>query len=170
MKPGRLTAVLVAAAVLLGACLPSAASARDLRKRVAIGFNNNFSSVTSVSFKMGLPTPKPTHNLQIQALIGFGIHPEEENRFFAGGRALIPILAEDNLNLYAGVGAGYLKLETQGNALRAQAVLGVEFFFFGLENLGISAEFGLNLDVVQGQISLETTTGTAGSVGAHYYF
>jgi hypothetical protein len=46
----------------------------------------------------------------------------------------------------------------------------VEFFFFGLERLGLSAEFGVNVDVGPGIVDVATTSGTAASVGVHYYF
>ena len=175
--------LLAAFALLLLA--PGDASAKDLRGKFGLGFNNNFTSLTSISIKGGLPMPKPTQNFQVQGLVGFGLARAEPTRMFVGGRVLIPILAEDNLNLYAGIGGGYLKLNlgTDGDteilhAFRGQAVLGVEFFFFGLEQLGVSAEFGVNFDIadtsdldnVDPFLSFSTTSGTAVSVGVHYYF
>ncbi len=156
--------------LLLLLTLPATVQAKDLRKRVGVGFNNNFSSLTSISGKFGLPTPRETINVQMQVLVGFSVLTNQDNRFFAGGRVLLPILAEDNLNLYAGVGGGYVRFHDDAQAARLQAVLGVEFFLFGLENLGISAEFGLNLDIGDGTLDLETTSGTGAAVGAHYYF
>ncbi len=175
----RITASLALLALLVCA-LPGQAEARDLRKRFAIGFNNNFSSFSSLSVKIGMPSAKPTLNVQVQALVGFSIAAlagEEDSaasvgadQFFAGGRVLLPILAEDNLNVYGGFGAGYVRQQGDTQLLRAQAVLGVEFFFFGLENLGFSAEFGLRLDVAPGQVDIETNSGSSASVGVHYYF
>jgi len=150
--------------------VPSVASAKDLRGKVGIGFNNNFSSLTSVSAKIGLPAARETVNFQIQALVGFAIASDTDNRFFAGGRLLLPIIAEDNLNVYGGIGGGYVRFHDTAEAARIQGVLGVEFFFFGLERLGLSAEFGVNLDVGPGILDVATTSGTAASVGVHYYF
>jgi hypothetical protein len=150
--------------------LPSAASAKDLRKRFGIGFNNSFASVAALSLKIGLPTPKPTLNVQAQVLAGFSIRQNDDDRFFLGGRLILPVVAEDNLNVYGAVGAGWARFDDDSDALRAQGVLGVEFFPFGLENLGFSAEFGLNLDIVPGAVELGTTGGTDASVGVHYYF
>ncbi len=165
------TVATTALAVLLVAMVaPSDAAAKDLRGRFGIGFNNNFSSLTSISVKVGMPTDKETLNFQVQGLVGFAILADEDNRFFAGGRVLLPILAEDNLNLYGAVGGGYVRFHDNLAAARIQAVLGVEFFFFGLENLGLSAEFGLNLDVAPGRIDFTTTSGTSAAVGVHYYF
>ena len=161
--------------LLLSAFSPADASAKDLRKKIGLGFNNNFTSLTSISVKGGLPLPKATQSLQIQGFVGFGLARAEPARLVAGGRVLIPFVAEDNLNVYAGIGAGYLRLRPEGqtdviDAFRGQAVVGVEFFFFGLENLGFSAELGLNFDVADEFLSFETTSGTAASVGVHYYF
>jgi len=162
--------ILLPLLLLLSMLLPASAQGRDLRKKVGIGFNNNFSSLTSISVKVGLPTNLETVNIQIQGLAGFALAADQDNRFFAGGRVLLPILAEDNLNVYGGVGGGYARFNDQVSAARIQAVLGVEFFFFGLERLGLSAEFGLNLDVGPGFVDFATTSGTAASVGVHYYF
>ena len=171
----RHTPLCLLAALALLLLAPSDASAKDLRGKFGLGFNNNFTSLTSVSFKGGLPMPKPTQNLQVQGLVGFGLAKFEPARLFVGGRVLIPILAEDNLNLNAGFGAGYLRIRPEGatdilDAFRGQAVLGVEFFFFGLEQLGFSAELGINFDVAEEFLSFSTTSGTAASVGVHYYF
>lgn len=162
-----LLATLSLAALLL---LPSPAEARDLRGRLGVGFNNNFSSLTSISVKYGIPTNKETVNLQVQAMVGFAFLKDQDDRFFAGGRVLVPILAEDNLNLYVPVGAGYVRFHDDKSGLRASAGVGVEFFLFGLENLGLSAEFGLTLDVGSQFVDLQTTGGTQAAVGVHYYF
>jgi len=150
--------------------LPASASAKDLRKRFGVGFNNNFSSLTSLSGKVGLPMPKETINLQVQVMVGFALLKDQDDRFFAGGRVIIPLIAEDNLNLYVPLGGGYVRFHDQAQGARIGAGIGAEFFFFGLENLGFSAELGLNLDVVGGGIDLGTTSGTIAAVGAHYYF
>ncbi|MCO4771895.1 MAG: hypothetical protein KDA24_17825 [Deltaproteobacteria bacterium] len=150
--------------------VPSSSEARDLRGKLGIGFNNNFSSLTSLSVKYGIPTNKETVNLQVQATVGFAFLKDQDDRFFAGGRILIPILAEDNLNLYTAIGAGYVRFHDAKQGVRASAVVGVEFFLFGLENLGLSAEFGLNLDAGNQILDVQTTGGTAASVGVHYYF
>jgi len=178
-KPPRIAAFLALVALLLCA-LPGDAEARDLRERFGIGFNNNFSSFSSLSLKLGLPAPRPTLNIQVQALVGFSISAlagddsdplsAEVDQFFAGGRVLLPILAEDNLNVYGGFGGGYVRQSEGRQLFRGQAVLGVEFFFFGLDNLGCSAEFGLKLDIAPGLVEVETNSGSSASVGVHYYF
>lgn len=155
---------------LLLLLLPAAAEGKDLRQRFGVGFNNNFSSLTSLSGKIGLPAPKESINLQLQVMVGFALLKDQDDRFFAGGRVLLPILAEDNLNLYGALGGGYVRFHDQAQAGRVGVGVGVEFFLFGLENLGLSAEVGLNLDIGGGGVDLQTTSGTVAMVGAHYYF
>ncbi|MBJ95670.1 MAG: hypothetical protein CMP23_14500 [Rickettsiales bacterium] len=195
LRPPTGTARIAAITLVVALLFSCSAQARDLRGRFALGFNNNFSSFSSISAKVGLPTSKPTLNVQIQALIGFSIATLVEgaqsqapgsDQFFAGGRVLLPMLAEDNLNIYCAIGAGYVRqraitaTERQddpsvavthtGNVFRAQGALGVEFFLFGLENLGLSAELGIRVDADPGFVAVQTTAGGAASVGIHYYF
>jgi hypothetical protein len=157
-------------AVLLAMVLPGAAEGKDLRKRVGLGFETTFGSVSCLSVKVGLPSSKPSANVQIQGLVGFAVLKNTDDKFFAGGRVLLPVLAEDNLNVYAGFGGGFARFDDATQAARIQAVLGTEFFLFGLENLGFTAEIGLNFDVGPTVLDLQTAGGTAASVGAHFYF
>jgi hypothetical protein len=70
------------------------------------------------------------------------------------------------MNLYAAAGAGLIFGDTQ--ALRLEPGVSMEFFLFGLENLGFSAEWGLAIDVGSPS-SLSSFAGLPG-VGVHYYF
>lgn len=152
------------------------ADAKDLRKRFALGFNNQFSPVAAISAKFTLPAARPTTNVQIQVLGGvalFRARAANNDQFFAGARMLFTFLAEDNLNLYAGGGAGYAGFSDGARAIRVHPVVGVEFFFFGLENLGFSGELGVNVDIGTSPVTsvdLSTAAGSFGAVGVHYYF
>ncbi len=148
---------------------PSEPEAKDLRNRFGIGFNNQFSPVANLSVKYGFPAKSPTINIQLQGVFGFAFADSAETRLFGGGRLLFTLIAEDNLNVYLGAGAGYARFSDGSGALRIQPVAGVEFFFFGLDNLGICAEFGVNLDLAAGSLDVSTTSGSFAGVGLHYY-
>lgn len=148
--------------------LPSVAEAKDLRQRVGVGFNNQFSQLSSISVKYGLPAPEPTINVQAELTAGFAVLGGANDSFFLGARVLYGFLAEDNLNLYAGAGAGFLQ-EGEDSGVRIQPAAGVEFFFFGLENLGFSTELGVNIDLIGGNTDLFSVSGGP-AVGMHYYF
>lgn len=171
----RTRLLLLPICALLAFSATSTASAKDLRGRFALGFNNQFSPVAAISAKFTLPAKQPTVNVQIQVLGGVALFRARTNndQFFAGGRMLFTFLAEDNLNLYAGGGAGYVGFDDGARAIRVHPVVGVEFFFFGLENLGFSGEFGVNVDIGTTPVTnvdISTVAGSFGAVGVHYYF
>ncbi len=171
MQRHRIIGLIVAASLL--AVAP--ASAKDLRGRFALGFNNQFGPLTSASLKFTLPARQPTVNVQLQLVAGMALFKARsyDDEYFGGLRMLFTFIAEDNLNVYAGGGAGYAGFSDATNAVRVQPVMGVEFFLFGLENLGFSGEFGVNVDIGVGATSgldVSSTAGSFGAVGVHYYF
>ncbi len=149
---------------LLLLCTP--AQAKDLGNRLAIGANAHLGSVPALSVRYGLPTGKPALNIQVEALAGVRATGGTPADALAGGRVLYGVVAEDNMNLFLGAGAG-LNVAAGEPAFRVQPVMGADFFMFGLENLGFTAEWGLNLDL--GTPSTFATSASIGG-GAHYWF
>ena len=142
------------------------ASAKDLRQRVAIGVDTQLGGMPTLSARFGLPMPSPAINVQVEGDLGMDITAQQADRFFGGGRVLYGIVAEDNLNLYGTAGAGVLT-GSNVTTVRLQPGMAVDFFAFGLENLGFTASWGLNLDL--GDASGVSTTGSVGA-GVHYWF
>ena len=143
------------------------AHAKDLRGRSGVGFNQQFGHVSALSVRYGLPTPSPVINVQVEGAFGLETAASEDGgNVFAGARVLYGFLAEDNMNLFAGGGLGIVT-RPNGNTVRTQPTMGADFFLFGLENLGFTIEWGLNLDV--GPTSGVSTTAAA-AAGAHYWF
>lgn len=151
---------------LLSLALSRPATAKDLRGRLGVGFNNQFGQLSALSVRYGLPMPDPVINVQVEGAFGFAQVDGQDGSYFGGGRLLYGVVAEDNMNVYLGGGAGML---TDGSyqALRMQATMGAQFFLFGLENLGFLTEWGVDVDV--GDVSGAATTASMG-VGAHYWF
>ena len=52
--------------------------------------------------------------------------------------------------------------------MRVQPAVGAQFFFFGLENLGFSVEWGVNADFGEGY--RVATFGTGPAAAVHYWF
>lgn len=156
-------ALLLLAALLLA---PHTASAKDLRGRAALGANMQLGSTPALSLRYGLPTGNPAINIQVEALAGFWKTANTAASATLGGRLLYGVVAEDNMNLFVGAGAG---INSVGGltAVRVQPVMGADFFFFGLENLGFTTEWGLNID-----LGSSSAIGTSASIGAgvHYWF
>ncbi len=175
---------MVSAFLLLLSTLVPASAAKDLNGRVGLGFSQQFGgngAMSAVSLKYGIPTGKPTTNLGVELDVGVDVAGGATG-FFGGGRFLWGAVAEDNMNLNLGLGVGYLQRNVIGvddtgaatdpepyGTVRLQPSLGAEFFLFGLENLGFTAELGLNLDLVDGGVNVLTVGGAPG-VGMHYYF
>lgn len=152
--------------MLLLLLLLPAASAKDLNGRLGVGASQQLGGVSSLSVRYGLPLGKPTVNFMVEGDLGIAALDSHTTQIFAGGRMLYGVVAEDNMNLYLGIGAGYHTAGTD-SALRVQPALGAEFFFFGLDNLGFDAELGVNVDV--GDEPRVSVSG-APMVGFHYYF
>jgi hypothetical protein len=159
-----LVAPALAASVLLVA--PTTAHAKDLRGRVGAGFNTSFGQVNALSVRWGVPTSDPAINVQTELDVGFTTYQDTDSALFAGGRILYGVVAEDNMNLYVGAGAGYVGHAGEG-LVRIQPAASVDFFLFGLENLAFNASWGVNLDA--GKATGLSTTANLGA-GLHYFF
>jgi hypothetical protein len=157
-------------------CSPGAI-AKDLRGRVGAGFNQQFGHVSALSVRYAIPTRSPAINVHLEA--NFGLDTSTTERFdpeqgqmvsgrnvFSGGRLLYGVVAEDNMNLFIGGGVGLLT-DGDSNTVRFQPSMGADFFLFGLDNLGFTVEWGLNLDT-GGTPGLETAA--AVGAGVHYWF
>lgn len=165
MRPSPLSVLLAASCLGLLVSSP-AAQAKDLRQRVALGFDTQLAGMPTLSARYGLPMPEPAINVQVELDVGFDLSANQADRFFGGGRLLYGIVAEDNLNLYGTAGAGLLT-GSAATTVRLQPGMAVDFFAFGLENLGFTASWGLNMDV--GDAAGVSTTGAVGA-GMHYWF
>jgi hypothetical protein len=152
--------------------LSSSAEAMDLRERVGIGYSNQFASVSSLSVRYHLPTRSPTIRLAVELTAGASVmnSPSAATTYdgwFGGVRVLYGLVAEDNMTLYAAAGTGFTSTGAD-QAVRLQPALGAEFFLYGLENLGISTEWGLNVDM--GSTTRLNTVSGGPAVAVHYYF
>lgn len=160
------------ALLLLALALPTPAHAKDLRNHFGVGFSASLplgspaasTELPGLSLKYGFPTGNAKMNVALQADIGLAWTTDQSPALYAGGRLSWGVVAEDNMNLFLGLGGGY-HAEGDASFARVQPVLGAEFFLFGLENLGITTELGLNVDV-----GAATHLATAPGLQVHYYF
>lgn len=146
----------------------STAEAKDLRGRVGVGFEQQLSGMGALSAKYSFPTSKPQLNAQGQLIVGTDLDPSAANSAFVGVRGLYGVAAEDNMNFQLGVGAGYLN-NAGTPTFRLEPVMGAEFFLFGLENLGFTLQWGVQMDFSSAGVGLQTL-GSGASLGAHYWF
>lgn len=164
--------------LLLGllSLFPLSAEAKDVRTKWAVGVEQSFGLVSSalgnpptLSVKYTLPAAQKQVNMQLQAFVGFqhgaGTGLDENLSLQSGLRFLYPVVAEDNCNVLVGVTAGLGYYQTPFGQLldpRGGAIFGVEFFPFGLENLGVMTAVSAQAGPVD--------QGTAAHLSMHYYF
>ncbi len=86
-----------------------------------------------------------------------------------GVRVMRNFIREQNMNIYAGGGAGILSLESK-TGYNLDAFLGAEFFLQGLPNLGFSSEVGLGTLKVDNISISGTKGGSFLNMGIRYYF
>ena len=158
--------------MLIAALSSETAEAKDLRERIGIGAwqaiepGAEGGSLTHISLRYGLPTAKPTLNLMLELDGGFRINATDGLSGYAGGlRFLSGVVVEDNMNLYLSLYLGYQHDYGGWGALRALPMLSAEFFPFGLDNLGISADLGVRVDA-----GTELIIATQPALGLRYYF
>ena len=150
--------------------------AKDLAKRIGLGYNSQIETIGVDYFQLAGPSVKYgiTPDVGIQGIFGFSSYSNgvEFSVFVLGGKFFYNIVKEENMNFYAGGGLGILNVS---NAVDETGIVvcgyvGEEFFFSGLPNLGFSAEMGL---VIESMDDLGSYVGTYGGfldIGIHYYF
>ncbi len=168
--------------VLLVSTLPCLVQAKDLRNRLGAGMDTQMGLMGSgskspvlpanLSVKYTLPASDKTINIQFELLLGIDLPENDSASVVGGGRFLYTVVAEDNCNVFLGVGTAYLRSPDLPNAsglFRIQPLSGVEFFFYGLENLGFTTSVGINVDLGN-PLGVSVVGATFGAVGVHYYF
>ncbi len=154
-----------AAALLL--LMTPAVEAKDLQGRVGVGFAAALDDQAALTVRYGLPVGEPPTNMLVEVQAGVDLQGAVDDSWLVGARVLYAVVAEDNLNLYAAVGGAWVSTGGAGR-FRLQPALSAEWFAFGLENLGLSAQWGLAVDF-GGGVDVRTFGGGPG-LGLHYYF
>ncbi|MBX3022240.1 MAG: organic solvent tolerance protein [Bdellovibrionales bacterium] len=158
--------ILLIAVLTLG----SAAQAKDLTSRLAVGYANQF----------GLDEELPSVALRYfpngeYGLMGaLGVDTTKNNsRFGFSAKIMKLIFKEDNLNFYTGASAGIVSRELAGktnSGFDLTGVMGVEFFLPGLENLGFSMEAGVGVTSVSSEVRFRTIGDHPLRAGIFFYF
>ncbi len=123
-------------------------SAKEMPKRLGVGIKDNtaesipsvalvyhLSGLSALTAGLGFDTKKDASTFQLNAGVRYVIFHENQLHFYTGGQL------------------GIVNYETavdgKQNGFEALMVLGVEYFFTGLENVGFSFEGGLGLSSVK---------------------
>ncbi|MBI1859479.1 MAG: hypothetical protein HYR96_01000 [Deltaproteobacteria bacterium] len=112
------------------------------------------------------------HFLSTAIQVGFNTD-SAVNATRIGAKILRNVSMEENANFFLGAGlfviADQGKTATLSTGIELDGLIGMEFFFSGLPNLGISVETGLALRSVRAVTFSSLGTGF-GAGAVHYYF
>jgi hypothetical protein len=154
--------------VIVSLLLAQHAFSKDMTHRLGVGFKNN-TSVSVPSLSAVYFADKDT-----AYTASAGIDTLKNYTAFQGSVGLrYVVFFENNLNCYVGGQAGVINVETPATGKQSGAeflaVGGVEFFFSGLENLGLTAEAGVGLATI-GSTRIYTTALDPVKAGFTFYF
>lgn len=151
-------------ALLAGA----AAESKDLTHRMGVGVKNN--SVESVPSLAAIYYIDK--NYAVTSGVGFDTK-KDYSKLQANAGLRKMIYFEDHLNFYMGGQLGILNAEnpTDGKktGIELLAVFGCEFFFTGLDNLGLSVEGGLGMSTLN-STRVRTVADDPFRAGIVFYF
>ena len=156
--------------VLLLALVGAAATAKEMPQRLGVGYANQF----------GLDSDLPSIAMRYypNADYGFmgaiGVDTEKNNsRFGAQAKIMKIIFGEDNLNFYTGAGAGLVSQEVASknrSGFELAGFVGCEFFWSGLENLGVNFETGVAVTSISDEVRFRTMADHPLRAGIFFYF
>lgn len=146
------------------------AQAKDLGHRLGVGFTNQFGldqELPSVALRYF-----PNQDYGVAGAIGVDT-TKNNSRFGFQGKIIKLIYREDNLNFYTGASAGVVSREKDSktdSGFDLTGILGVEFFFAGLENLGFCMEAGVGVTSVSSEVRFRTIGDHPLRAGIFFYF
>ena len=159
--------------VLIAFCFGFAtqsAEAKDLSQRLGVGISDQLGMSDS------LPSVAVRYwpNAQIGFAGALGVDTKKNNsRFGFQGKLMKNIFPEDAMNFYAAASAALISEETLGSnssGFSLAGLIGAEFFFQGLENLGFSFEGGFGITSISSQVRFRTIADNPLKAGLTFYF
>jgi hypothetical protein len=170
----HVTAKIFSAVVVLSVLVaPLTSWAKDLSRRLGIGYSNQFSEE--------LPSLSARYWVDGKFGVGAAVGVDTEDGSSAFGAMLKiyrNIFTEDNLNFYMGSGAGLISKEKQqasggkdtDSGFELLGFVGAEFFLPGLESLGLSFEAGFGVTSISSQVRFRTIGDHPLRAGMLFYF
>lgn len=149
--------------------LPSFAFSADLRGRLGVGASNQLANeIPAISLKI-----QQSKTFAIGGILGF--KSDEDNSLYGAGIKFYRIIFDEpQLNFYMSgllASENYVKGDKTKTGYQADATLGTEFHFQGLESLGFSFEFGASVRNAspKGGTSFETLGTNFVKAALHFY-
>lgn len=144
------------------------AVAKDLTHRLGIGYKNQYSfDLPSLATEY---YPSPTTGLSL----ALGLDTEKDrSKFGCMLRLHKVIFPEDNMNFYMGGGVGVINEEISASTrsgFEVAGFAGAEFFFTGLDSLGITFEAGVGVTSTSDGVRFRTVGDSPLRAGMIFYF
>lgn len=155
-------------------CFAGESSAKDLSNRLGVGFKNQ----TGIDIPGIAVQYYPSTDLAFGAELAVDT-AKDASKFAFLAKVHKVIFKEDNLNFYMGVGGGLVSQEVPtetgtdtetDSGFELLGVLGCEFFFAGLENLGFSFETGAGVTSISSGVRFRTIGDSPVRAGILFYF
>lgn len=156
--------------VLVLALTMPTVEAKDMASRLGIGIADQLGmndSLPSVAIRYW-------PNSQIGFAGSLGVDTKKNNsRFGFQGKIMKNIFPEEHMNFYAAGAAALISEETSGtnsSGFSLAGLIGAEFFFAGLDNLGFSFEGGFGVTSISSQVRFRTIADHPLKAGLTFYF
>jgi hypothetical protein len=167
MKVLTLVHPLLTLALISLAASPNA-SAKDLTKRLGVGYRNQLSVDVPQVAAQYYASP----DLAFGASLGIE-SGNSNNKMGIMARVHRVIFPEDNLNFYMGGGGGVISTRTGStneSGFELMGFLGAEFFLPGLESLSLSFEAGVGVTSLPSGVTFRTFGDSPLRAGMLFYF
>jgi hypothetical protein len=145
----------------------STASAKELSNRLGVGYRNAYAydipSIAAVYY--------PSSDLSVVGALGIDTEDSASRSAFSAGVRRI-IFKEENMNFHMGGMLTFLSREISGSSdsgFEMSAVVGGEFFFQGLDSLGLTFETGVGVTNVK-KVRFRTLADNPLRAGMIFYF
>jgi hypothetical protein len=152
-------------------CLSGTAHSRELLGKAGLGYNAQFSNADrnsgtpAISLKYGF-APKTA----VELVAGF--YSGSGGNGVVALKYMKTLRSENYVNFYLPLGLGYLT-SRGSSGIEVLGGLGAEFFFPGVDSVGLSFEAGLSGESISsgnGGFVLKTFGASFLNAGMHYYF
>lgn len=159
--------LLATAALMISTVAGEQAMAKDLTSRLGVGFRNSYSiDIPSIA-----ATYYPSSEFGVVGAIGIDTEKDAARSVFMGGLRRI-VFKEEQMNFYMGGNLAMLSQELSNetnSGFEIAGVVGGEFFFQGLDSLGLSFETGVAMSNVK-KVRFRTLADSPFRAGITFYF
>ena len=147
-----------------------AAHGKDLSRRLGVGYASPFSLGDTLPSLAARYYPNPDYGLM--GAIGVDT-TKDDSQFGLMLKMMRTVFREENLNFYVAAAAGLISRQIVGHTdsgFDVDAVIGTEFFFAGLENLGFNFEAGVGVTSISSEVRFRTIGDHPLRAGLFFYF